>query len=101
MLIDLKQLKSLPVETEMGIPLGHIYDLTLETTGLSLKQLKVSSSKLLVFNEDLLISSDQILSITSEKIIVADNVKRVTTNENTSQKLATESATAINAETQN
>ena len=101
MLIDFKQLKALPVETESGILLGHITDFTLEVTTLVVKQIKVNPSKLLVFSDDLLINSDQITSITSEKVIVSDNVKKIPTTETASQNLSTEPAASINAEAQN
>lgn len=101
MLVDFKQFKTLPVETESGILLGHVNNLTLETTGLSIKQIVVNSNKLLVFGEDLLVASEQIISITSNKIVVDDSVKKILVTENAPQKLASESAGSINAETQN
>ncbi|KKR04070.1 MAG: hypothetical protein UT32_C0035G0005 [Parcubacteria group bacterium GW2011_GWC2_39_14] len=101
MLIDFKQLKNLPVKTESGILLGYVNDFTLETETLSLKQINVNTNKLLVFSDDLLISSEQIVSITTEKIVVQESVKKIPVAENPAQKISPEPATALNVETQN
>jgi len=101
MLIDFKQLKNLSVQTESGILLGYVNDFTLETDTLSIKQLNVNSNKLLVFSDDLLISAEQIVSITAERIVVQESVKKIPVAENSKQKITSEPATALNAETQN
>jgi len=100
MLIDFKHLRNLPVETESGVALGHIVNFTLETDSLSIKQITVSSSKLPFFNEELLINVEQILSITSEKVVVVENVKRIPITEPATQNLKQE-AVPLHAETQN
>jgi len=101
MLIDLKQLKNLPVETESGLVLGHVHNLILETDILSLKQIAVNANKLIIISNDLLINADQIISITAEKIIVNDNVKKTLVNEEKVHKLASETVSPISAEIQN
>ncbi len=73
MRINYKNLKKLIVETKLGIKLGSVKDMILETDGQNILQYKVGG----LFSKKYLISQEQVLSIDSEKIIVEDNVLEI------------------------
>jgi uncharacterized protein YrrD len=101
MLMDFKTLRDLPVETETGLMLGHVHDIIVETNSLVIKQIAVNHHKLIMLDDDILISTEQIISVTEQKIVVADNIKKFLVNDVESQKITNESVATLSAETQN
>lgn len=82
MLINFKQLKRLPVETESGQRMGAISDVILDIDSHNVRQYEVKSGGLQrVFEKELLISPSQIISISKDKIIVMDGAYRQTADE--------------------
>ncbi len=75
MLIDLKQLKKIKVETQSGQYLGKVIDFELETDNGSIEKYYVKSNLPVVglFEGELLINKKQIISFDNEKMIVEDN----------------------------
>lgn len=61
----------MPVETKSGVALGKTKDLEIEIDNHAIEKYEVARN---VFSERFLISPSQVVSITSEKIIVEDNV---------------------------
>ena len=67
-----KQLKKLPVVTEMGEELGNVHDLVLDIDTHSIVHYEVSPS--LLSTKKYSISPSQVVSITQEKMVVQDAV---------------------------
>lgn len=75
MVLPLSQIKNLPVFTKSEMRLGIITDLELDTDSQSILRYLVQRSQILGrLQESLLIHRSQVLSLTSEKMIVDDNV---------------------------
>jgi sporulation protein YlmC with PRC-barrel domain len=72
MRIDLKQLKSLSVETVSGTKLGHVSDLVFEIDGQMIVQYIVKAHAL--STHVLTIGRDQVLRTTVSKMLVEDRV---------------------------
>ncbi|MBI4427071.1 MAG: PRC-barrel domain-containing protein [Candidatus Magasanikbacteria bacterium] len=75
MRITLKQLKKLPVVTKSGQLLGRVRDVVFDIDGQFVAQYEVAAS--LLSGKKYLISRDQVLSVSAEKIVVDDDVMRV------------------------
>lgn len=75
MLISLKKLKKLSVQTESGIVLGKIFGIIFQTEGQSVVQYEVRPNYLI--GKKYLISSSQVVRFEENKMIVGDNVKPV------------------------
>jgi len=75
MLLLLSQIKNLPVFTKSEIKLGVVVDLELDTDSQSILRYLVQRGQILGrLQEPLLIHRSQVLSLTSEKMVVEDNV---------------------------
>ncbi len=75
MRFSLKQLKRLPVETQSGMVLGRVFDLILEAESQSIVQYIVKPS---FFSAQIYaVHRDQVLSMNNEKIMVEDNVEKI------------------------
>ncbi len=77
--MDLKQLINLPVYTQSGHYLGRVVDLEIDSeTGRVVKYFVKSQSFIKnLFQGCLIISESQVLSISKEKMVVEDNLKKV------------------------
>ncbi len=75
MQLHYSKLKKLPVETQSGILLGRVCDLSIEIDGHSISKYIVVKSKFFATSSELLIAPEQIVKITGEKVIVEDNVE--------------------------
>jgi sporulation protein YlmC with PRC-barrel domain len=84
------KLIDLPVKTRSGELLGEVVDLEIDIDTYSITKLHVKSSNLIrgIFEGMLIIDQSQILEITSEKIIVEDNAKKVKQKKTLNIKLA-------------
>lgn len=71
MIVNLSQLRNLPVETENGTALGHVADIEIDIENYLMTNLLVKRG---LIGKHLLINRGQIISITLEKIIVEDNL---------------------------
>lgn len=76
MRLQLKQLKSLPVETVSGTLLGRVHDVTLETDGQLIAQYRVKSS--VISQKEYIIGRDQIVRMDEKNILVDDAVDKET-----------------------
>lgn len=74
MRINFLYLKSLPVETLSGTPLGNVNDMEIDARTQSILRYYVKTKKLIGSNV-LIISPAQIISISEEKIIINDSVE--------------------------
>lgn len=90
-----RQLIGLPVYTQSAEHLGVVSRLILETETGELAQLEIASSNLAkIFSKTLLVNKSQIISITAEKVVVEDNVRKsLTVKEMKEKKLSSEVAT--------
>jgi sporulation protein YlmC with PRC-barrel domain len=71
-----KQIISLPVETRLGIALGHVIDLEIETETGKMMNIHVKPSGLVngIIKDQLIISWSNIVEIGMKKVIVEDAV---------------------------
>ena len=77
MRINYKNLKKLIVETKLGIKLGSVKDIVLDTDGQNILQYEVGG----MIGKKYLVSREQVLSIDSEKMMVEDNVLKINNEE--------------------
>ncbi|MFZ2190047.1 MAG: hypothetical protein WA057_01000 [Candidatus Magasanikiibacteriota bacterium] len=77
MRISLKQFKKLIVETKLGIKLGFVKDMVLDTEGQNILQYEVGS----LVGKKHLVSREQVLNIDSEKMVVEDSVLKINNDE--------------------
>jgi sporulation protein YlmC with PRC-barrel domain len=100
MLINFQDLKSLPVETENGTPLGVVVDLEINLETHEINKYVITKQKLLSTGTTLLISPQQIIRITAEKIIVQDElIREKNSKKSLLEKISTEKQPAsVNAE---
>ncbi|HYE59756.1 MAG TPA: PRC-barrel domain-containing protein [Candidatus Kapabacteria bacterium] len=75
MLIQLKQLQHLSVETVSGTKLGKIHDIVFELDGQLIAQYMVKSS--VIARDMYVISRDQVVRFEQDKLIVDDAMKPV------------------------
>ncbi|MBI2051114.1 MAG: PRC-barrel domain-containing protein [Parcubacteria group bacterium] len=77
MLIDIKGILGLPVETQSGTHLGKVEAVVveIETQALYQYQVKPAGISHLFDTAGLLIHRDQVISITKEKMVVEDSVR--------------------------
>ncbi|HBU07067.1 MAG TPA: hypothetical protein DEB09_03200 [Candidatus Magasanikbacteria bacterium] len=73
MRINYKNLKKLIVETKLGIKLGSVKDIVLDTDGQNILQYEVGG----LVGKKYLVSREQVLSIDSEKVMVEDSVLKI------------------------
>jgi len=74
MLMDLKNLNDLLVETQSGQALGKLESIIIDIDSQSIHQYVVKPSGIKnIFEKELLISREQVVGITKDKIIVDDN----------------------------
>lgn len=71
MMINLRQLKKLPVYTKLGIKLGKVIDINFLVETQSISQYIVRPN---FFGRILLINASQVLEINDEKMVVEDTV---------------------------
>lgn len=91
-----QQIIGLPVYTQSDEHLGKVCRLIIEVDTGELVQLEVASSSLVkIFSRTLLINKEQIISITTEKVIVADNIRKSLVTEESKEKLSSEVATPV------
>jgi len=98
MRIDFKKLKSLPVETENGLLLGHIINLEINLDTFRIEKCEVQDKKWIGTDQQYLISSEQIIKITDEKVIVQENVKKITNKEINKIPVTTSPTPTLNSE---
>ena len=100
MLINFQNLKSLPVETENGTPLGVVVELEINLENHEIAKYLVAKHKLISSRATLLIAPQQIIRITAEKIIVQDElIREKNPKKSLLEKISTEKQPAsINAE---
>jgi len=73
MLINFKQLKNLPVETQSGQNIGKVLDIIIDIESQAVRQYIIKPSGIQnIFDKELLVNQSQIASITKNKIIVMD-----------------------------
>ncbi len=72
MRLTFKQIKSLHVETESGVLLGHVHDIVFEVEGQLVAQYIVRPSML--SSKEFFVSRDQIVRFEEKKMIVDDNL---------------------------
>ncbi len=78
MRFDLKQLKKMSVETELGLRLGRVFNIIFDTEGQNVLQYEVGN----YFNKNqYLVSRDQVVKFTENKMIVEDSVKKIKVEE--------------------
>ena len=79
MVLILKDLKSLPVYTKSGFFLGKIKEAEVDSETQQITKYFVRSGNPLknVLAEELIISANQVISLSKEKMVVDDNVSRV------------------------
>lgn len=82
MRLGLKQLRSLPVETQSGEVLGKVKDVIFDTDGHVILQYRVSS---FFCPSPYTISKTQVVSIDAKRIVVEDSVKSIPTTSETRQ----------------
>ncbi len=70
MKISLRQLKNMRVETELGLSLGRVKDVVMQTDGQHVEQYIVGK----IFGEGFVISRDHIVRFEKDKMIVEDSV---------------------------
>lgn len=102
MRINYQKLKDIPVETESGEKIGHVHDLEINIENHEIEKYIVSNKRLMVETKKYLIATKQIVKITNEKIVVEDNVEKISITDHFSakQNLQTEKASPINSESQ-
>lgn len=95
MLISYSQLINLPVETKSNEFLGKICDLEIDIDNFSIKKLHVKSNNLIrgLFEGVLIIDRQQIFEITTEKVVVEDQAKKIKEKKHFKIKLAEENKT--------
>jgi len=84
MRMDLKQLKSLSVETVSGKKLGHVFDLVFEIDGQLVVQYLVRTHAL--GGRVYMIGRDQIVRFSAKKILVEDRVFDVDSREEVARR---------------
>ena len=98
MKINFKKLHELPVETESGLLLGNIDDCELDIENHNVVKYLVVHRKLLTKGQELLVSPNQIVSITTEKVIVQDNVEAEQIKQSIKKPFEVKQAVTTNAE---
>lgn len=78
MFVNFRQLARLPVYTESGVKLGRIFDFELDIDSQAIARYLVRANIFSVKN--FLIQVSQVKEITSDKIVVFDNVARTELN---------------------
>lgn len=88
MRLNLKQLKSLLVETAGGIKLGRIHDVIFETEGQIVAQYLVKPS--LISGKKFLINREQVVRFEQDKMVVEDSAVKEVAAEKKQRKIAVE-----------
>lgn len=80
MILSHKNLIGLPVETKSGQALGLISNFDLEVDEQRIIRYYVKSSRMItgLLKKQLIVSASQVISITSEKMVVDDNLSKET-----------------------
>ncbi|MEK7159607.1 MAG: PRC-barrel domain-containing protein [Patescibacteria group bacterium] len=98
MILDIKTIKKLNVETESGVALGKIIDLEIDTTNHSVIKYLVTKTKFLNTSEKLLISPAQIIRVTETKIIVQDTLEPIANERISVKSVSANEAPAMNSD---
>jgi len=78
MRFDLKQLKKMSVETELGLRLGRVFNMVFDTELQNVLQYEVGN----YFNKkQYLVGRDQVIKFEERRMIVEDSVKKVIVEE--------------------
>ncbi len=102
MSIQFDKFKKIPVFTQSEVFLGQIDNLTINTKEQRITHYHVAKKKFLSKTPHLLIAPSQIIQITTEKVVVSDNVEHEQIkNLITSTIPETKNASTINADTVN
>ncbi|MEK7189049.1 MAG: PRC-barrel domain-containing protein [Patescibacteria group bacterium] len=90
MLLDIKNILDLPVETQSGVRLGKVESVVVEIETQSVYQYQVKPGGIshLFGKASLLVHRDQVLAITKEKMTVEDSVAAAAQERETLQKKA-------------
>jgi len=97
MIIDIKTIKRLEVETESGITLGKIVDFEIDTTNHNIIKYLVTKSKFLNASEKLLLSPTQIIRVTETKIIVQDTLEPIAVSSSNAKTVQIIESPAMNS----
>ncbi|MBU4421598.1 PRC-barrel domain-containing protein [Candidatus Parcubacteria bacterium] len=91
MILSLKKIIGLKVETKSGRHLGHLRDLDLDTETFEIVKIYVRPSGIVkgLVAGDLIISKSNVISISEEKIIVDDLAEKELTENIQGEKIAT------------
>ncbi|HBW74428.1 MAG: hypothetical protein UX10_C0037G0004 [Candidatus Magasanikbacteria bacterium GW2011_GWA2_45_39] len=73
-MLTTKQIKKLPVITVSGKKLGRVNEVFVDPESQSIMQYQVTPHRLLSLDLPLLIHRSQVVSVTSERLLVEDNV---------------------------
>lgn len=98
MLLDLKTIKRLNVETESGVGLGKIVDLEIDVDSHGVVKYVVVKSKFLNSSERLLISPAQVVHVTENKMIVQDTLEPLTASGTTVKAVSLQESPAMNSD---
>lgn len=90
MLLDIKDILNLPVETQSGVRLGKVENVSIEVETQSAYQYQIKPAGIshLFDAAGLLIHRDQVLSISKEKMVVEDSMEAVAESKGTLAKKA-------------
>jgi sporulation protein YlmC with PRC-barrel domain len=97
MLLDIKTIKKLQVETESGVTLGKIIDLEIDTTNHNVVKYSVTKSKFLNASEKLAISPAQVIRVTENKMIVQDTLEPIAVSNSNAKAVQINESPVMNA----
>lgn len=94
-----KQIKKLPVITVSGKKLGRVNEIFVDPDSQSIIQYQVTPRRLLSLDLPLLIHRSQVISLTPERLLVEDNVVKVSQPIHVSAPLSPSTVTPLAATT--
>ena len=97
MLLNIKTIKKLEVETENGLALGEIVDIEIDTANHNVVKYLAAKSKFLNATNRLMISPAQIIRVTENKMIVQDTLEPIIETQSNLKPLTINESPAMNS----